>query len=94
LGSLDFEPPDSETFGCLALAYEAGRAGGTAPAALNAANEIAVAAFLAGRCVFTDIERTVREVLSAHDTETLESLEQVEHVDARSREAARGVLGL
>jgi 1-deoxy-D-xylulose-5-phosphate reductoisomerase len=94
LGNLEFEAPDTETFGCLALAYEAGRAGGTAPAALNAANEVAVAAFLDGKCAFTDIERTVREVLSGHETETLDSLEQVEAVDAQARQAARGVLGL
>lgn len=94
LGSLDFEAPDPGTFGCLALAYQAGRAGGTAPAALNAANEVAVAAFLAGKCGFTDIERTVREVLNGHEAHMLDSLEQVEEVDARSRVAARAVLGL
>ena len=49
LGRLDFEAPDLEAFPCLGLAYEAGRAGGTAPAWLNAANEVAVAAFLDGR---------------------------------------------
>ena len=49
LGRLDFEPPDLEAFPCLGLAYEAGRRGETAPAWLNAANEVAVAAFLAGR---------------------------------------------
>ena len=63
LGRLDFAEPDFETFGCLALALEAGRAGGTMPAAMNAANEVAVAAFLAGECGFLDIERTVDAVM-------------------------------
>ena len=49
LGRLDFEEPDPDTFRCLALALEAGRTGGTMPAAMNAANEVAVAAFLGGR---------------------------------------------
>ncbi len=49
LSRLDFEPPDVDAFRCLRLAYQAGRAGGTAPAALNGANEVAVAAFLEGR---------------------------------------------
>ncbi len=58
-GSLDFEVPDLGTFPCLALAYEAGRAGGTAPAILSAANEVAVEAFLAGRIAWTDIAAVV-----------------------------------
>jgi 1-deoxy-D-xylulose-5-phosphate reductoisomerase len=67
--SLHFEPVDTGTFRCVALAYEAGRTGGTAPAVLNAANEVAVAAFLDGRGGFLDIadavERTVHEGASA-----------------------------
>ena len=55
LGRLDFEPPDTATFRCLALAYDAGRRGGTAPAWLSAANEVAVEAFLAGRLRWTEI---------------------------------------
>lgn len=93
LGSLDFEPPDYETFRCLSIAFQAGRAGGTAPAIMNAANEVAVAAFLAGRCGFLDIERIVESTLNAHTAEPLESIEQVEAVDARSREFAAGLLG-
>jgi 1-deoxy-D-xylulose-5-phosphate reductoisomerase len=88
LGRLEFGEPDFETFGCLRLALEAGRAAGTAPAALNAANEVAVAAFLAGECGFLDIESTVAAVLDAVDVEPLLSVEQIEEVDARSRSLA------
>jgi 1-deoxy-D-xylulose-5-phosphate reductoisomerase len=92
LGRLDFAEPDYETFGCLMLALEAGRAGGTMPAAMNAANEIAVAAFLAGECGFLDIERAVEVVMSCHIVEKLESLDQVEAVDTWARKAARTAL--
>ncbi len=89
LGSLDFEPPDLETFRCLALALEAGRAGGTMPAVMNAANEVAVAAFLDGSCRFTDIDTTVERIMIAHTVEALESVEQLEALDAWARGRAR-----
>ena len=89
LGRLDFAEPDIETFGCLRLALEAGRAGGTMPCVLNAANEVAVAAFLAGECGFLDIEATVEAVMAAHVREPLESVEQLEAVDAWARQTAR-----
>jgi 1-deoxy-D-xylulose-5-phosphate reductoisomerase len=92
LGSLSFEEPDLETFGALRLALEAGRAGGTAPAALNAANEVAVQAFLDGACAFFDIERVVEAVLERHDSQPVTSLEQLEEVDARSRAHTRELL--
>jgi 1-deoxy-D-xylulose-5-phosphate reductoisomerase len=63
MGSLTFEPVDTDTFRCLPLAYEAGRTGGTAPAVLNAANEIAVASFLAGDLGFLAIADVVARVL-------------------------------
>ena len=88
LGRLDFDEPDTETFGCLRLALDAGRTGGTAPAVLNAANEVAVAAFLAGECGFLDIEATVAAVLDSVEVEPLVSVEQVEDVDARARALA------
>lgn len=91
-GSLDFDEPDLETFGCLALAFEAGRMGGTVPAVMNAANEIAVASFLAGEIGFLDIERTVRAVVEAHVAEPLRDFEQVEAVDAWARATARDML--
>jgi len=92
LRDLTFEAPDTKTFGCMALAIEAGRAGGTAPAVLNAANEIAVAAFLAGNCGFLDIERIVEAVLSYHKAKPVESIEELEEVDAWARDKARVVL--
>jgi len=92
LGSLDFEPPDLETFRCLALALAAGREGGTLPAVMNAANEVAVAAFLGGECSLVDIDRVVETVMSAHDTERLESVEQVETVDRWARSMASDAL--
>lgn len=88
LGHLDFAEPDIETFGCLALAIGAGRTGGTAPAVLNAANEIAVAAFLAGKVGFLDIERIVDATLGALPPEPLASIEQLEAVDAEARRLA------
>jgi 1-deoxy-D-xylulose-5-phosphate reductoisomerase len=89
LGRLDFEEPDSETFGCLGLALDAARAGGTMPAAMNAANEVGVAAFLEGRVAFTDIERIVAATVEAHATEPVVSLDQLESVDAEARAVAR-----
>jgi len=94
LARLDFAEPDLETFRCLAIALEAGRTGGTAPAVMNAANEIAVAAFLAGEARFFDIEETVASALASHSTEPLTSIEQVEDVDAWARRFARRALGL
>ena len=67
LGSLDFETPDREAFPCLDLAFEAGRIGGTAPAWLSAANEVAVDAFLAGSIRWVDIAEINALVLAAHD---------------------------
>ncbi|MDO8950922.1 MAG: 1-deoxy-D-xylulose-5-phosphate reductoisomerase [Actinomycetota bacterium] len=85
IGSLDFEEPDYAAFPCLDLALAAGRAGGTMPAAMNAANEVAVAAFLAGRAGFMDIPRVVSAVMEAHTRENLESVEHVEAIDRASR---------
>lgn len=86
--ALTFEPPDFERFPCLALAYEAGRAGGTAPAALNAANEVAVEAFLKGRIGFRDIARCVETVLEAHTVEEADDLESILAADAWARREA------
>lgn len=94
LARLDFAEPDYETFRCLGIALEAGRSGGTAPAVMNAANEIAVAAFLAGSVGFFDIEETVAAVLGEHVREPLESVEQIEAVDAWARAKALEFLAL
>ncbi|MES9964363.1 MAG: 1-deoxy-D-xylulose-5-phosphate reductoisomerase, partial [Candidatus Sedimenticola sp. 20ELBAFRAG] len=63
IARLDFEPPDMQRFPCLKLAYQAVDAGGTAPAVLNAANEVAVSLFLDGRLGFTDIPRVIETTL-------------------------------
>jgi len=88
LGSLNFEPPDPERFPCLRLAYRALRAGGTLPAALNAANEEAVAAFLGGRIRLTDIALVIEKVMDAHVTREVKDLDVVLEVDRVARAQA------
>lgn len=90
LAALHFEAPDAERFPCLKLAYRALRAGGTLPAALNAANEEAVRAFLDERIRLTDIPRVIETVMDAHEIREASSLEVVLDVDGASRVAARG----
>lgn len=92
VGKLTFAQPDLETFRCLALALEAGRTGGTLPCVMNAANEVAVAAFLADACRLTDIDATVERVMEQMGSEPVESLEQLEDIDARSRALASDIL--
>lgn len=92
LGRLDFAAPDTETFRCLALARAAGEAGGTLPCAMNAANEVAVAAFLAGQGSYLGIASCVEAVMEAHDVAAVESIEQLESVDAWARYCARSNL--
>jgi 1-deoxy-D-xylulose-5-phosphate reductoisomerase len=92
IGRLDFEEPDLETFGTLRLALAAGETGGTAPAVLNAANEVAVAAFLKGACAFLDIERVVEATLARCDPQAVVSLEQLAEVDAGARREAQALL--
>ena len=92
-GRLDFERPDLEVFPCLALAFEAGRAGGSAPAWLNAANEVAVAAFLDGRLRWLDIPAVLDQALDLHDGTVLDGVESVIDVDRRAREVAAGIVG-
>ena len=84
-----FGPPDLERFPCLALAYAALRAGGTAPTILNAANEEAVAAFLAGRTGFWGIQACVAQTLDALPAEPVQTLAQVMDSDQRARSKAR-----
>jgi len=92
LGRLDFEPPDLEAFPCLSLAYEAGRAGETAPAWLNAANEVAVAAFLDGHISWVAIADVLKATLDRHDGTRATSVDVVIDMDRRAREAARAVI--
>lgn len=89
LGRLDFEPPDHEAFPCLGLAYAAGRAGGLAPAVLNAANEEAVAAFLAGEIAWSAIPDVLEAVLARHDGGRADGVDAVIDADRRGRAAAR-----
>jgi 1-deoxy-D-xylulose-5-phosphate reductoisomerase len=83
---LDFEPPDPERFPALALGLEVARAGGTAGAVLNAANEAAVAAFLGGKLHFTDIVPSCRSVLENHQFDPTPSLAQLFELDAWARQ--------
>jgi 1-deoxy-D-xylulose-5-phosphate reductoisomerase len=85
IGSLTFSEPDFHRFPCLKLCLDAGKAGGTAPVVLNAANEIAVAAFLAGRIRFDQIARTIDGALQHHAPGTLGGLETIEDVDRATR---------
>jgi 1-deoxy-D-xylulose-5-phosphate reductoisomerase len=87
-GDLSFERVDTQRFPCVALAREAIRQGGTAPAALNAANEIAVEAFLGGRLAFTGIADVIERVLGETAVEPLATLEQVYAADLEARALA------
>jgi 1-deoxy-D-xylulose-5-phosphate reductoisomerase len=89
LRHLDFSPPDMSKFPCLRLAYEAAEAGGAKTVALNAADEVAVAAFLEGAVRFNDIPRIVEDVLSRTNTGSLESVEAVLKADAEARRCAQ-----
>jgi 1-deoxy-D-xylulose-5-phosphate reductoisomerase len=89
---LDFDPPEREKFPCLGLAYEALDGAGTWPAALNAANEEAVAAFLDGRIAFTAIAESIREVLDAEPPRPVSRLEDVLEADQRARVRASAAL--
>jgi 1-deoxy-D-xylulose-5-phosphate reductoisomerase len=89
LGRLDFEPVDGARFPCVRLAVEAIRQGGTAPTALNAANEIAVESFLQGRLGFTGIAEVIEQVLGEVGAEPLVSLEQAYAADVEARALAR-----
>lgn len=91
-GVLNFEKPDLARFPCLALAFDALRTGGVAPAALNAANEVAVEAFLGGKVRFTDIAGIVSQVLETAPQGAADSLEAVLDADRLAREAARSTV--
>jgi 1-deoxy-D-xylulose-5-phosphate reductoisomerase len=92
LSYLNFSVPDFERFPCLRLAYEAAEAGGTACIALNAADEIAVAAFLAGEIQFLGIPRTIEQVLAATPVAQPSSIQEVLAADERARAEAREVI--
>ena len=92
LGTLEFAAPDTDTFRCLALARAAGERGGTLPCVMNAANEVAVAAFLAEEGSYLGIAACVEAVMDAHErqgVQRVESLDQLEELDAWARAEAR-----
>jgi 1-deoxy-D-xylulose-5-phosphate reductoisomerase len=84
-GALEFHPPDDVRFPCLALAYRALRAGGTLPAVLNAANEVAVSSFLAGKLGFTAIPEVIERTMNAHEVADVISLDVVRRTDTWAR---------
>jgi 1-deoxy-D-xylulose-5-phosphate reductoisomerase len=92
LGALTFEAPDLESFPCLRLARAAGIAGGTAPCILNAANEVAVHAFLSGRLAFSAIATVIDETLQALPAGAVHSFEQLASVDAQARRTAEALV--
>jgi 1-deoxy-D-xylulose-5-phosphate reductoisomerase len=92
IGTLQFEKPDFARFPCLALAFEALRAGGTAPALLNAANEVAVQAFLDRRIGFRDIDRVIARVMHENEHGAASSIEAVMAQDGRARVAADAII--
>jgi 1-deoxy-D-xylulose-5-phosphate reductoisomerase len=91
VGALTFEAPDLDSFPCLRLAREAAEAGGTAPCVLNAANEVAVYAFLAGDLSFTGIPRVIESTLSELPAQPVRHFSDLYSADAQAREVARGV---
>ncbi len=92
--SLDFEPLEPERFPCFDLAVSAGKAGGTAPAVLSAADEVAVSAFLQGKIGFTGIYRLVEQVLAEHDTQADPDLEAIADADRWASARASEIAGL
>jgi len=89
IGQLTFKAPDTSRFPCLQLAYDALAAGGAAPAVLNAANEIAVAAFLDGKITFLDIPRVISMALEQHGSARLDTLDDAIAADLIGREVAQ-----
>jgi 1-deoxy-D-xylulose-5-phosphate reductoisomerase len=92
VGKLTFEQPDMQKFPALGLAYEALRAGRSAPVVLNAANEIAVAAFLDGRIGFVSIAGVVERTIEKHDTKHCDNIEMILEIDKQARETALAVI--
>jgi 1-deoxy-D-xylulose-5-phosphate reductoisomerase len=92
LSQLSFAAPDRQCFPCLGLAYDAIRQGGTMPAVLNAANELAVEAFLQGKIAFLDIPRIIAKVVAMHSNTKASSLEPILAADTWARQAAQDVI--
>ena len=91
IGKIDFEEPDTRTFKCLKLAFKAGEIGGTMPCIMNAANEVAVAAFLANKIQFKDIQEIVEKTMQNFTSEKVESLDQLKETDSKARKFAQAL---
>jgi 1-deoxy-D-xylulose-5-phosphate reductoisomerase len=89
MGKLTFEKPDLDAFPCLAYAYEAAKGGGTYPAVLNAANDVAVARFLAGEIGFLRISELIREALDAHESCSTCDLAAIQAADLWTRDRTK-----
>jgi 1-deoxy-D-xylulose-5-phosphate reductoisomerase len=92
VGALTFEPVDEETFSCVRLAREAARAGGTAPCTMNAANEVAVHAFLGGRLRFLDLAAVIEETMDTLPPQPVHSFESLGDADGEARRVAGGLV--
>jgi 1-deoxy-D-xylulose-5-phosphate reductoisomerase len=92
IGKLHFQEMDQDRFRCLRFAYHAGKEGGTMPTALNAANEVAVAAFLEGKIRFLQIEDLIEKAIHAHQTMAHPSLTDIQEVDKETRQYVRSLL--
>jgi 1-deoxy-D-xylulose-5-phosphate reductoisomerase len=93
IGALTFEPVDVDAFPCLRLAREAAQAGGTAPCVLNAANEVAVHAFLAGRLPFLGIPAVIEDTLAELPAEPVRAFENLYEADRDARAVAASLVG-
>lgn len=92
IGQLNFKEVDFDRFRCLGFAFEAGRKGGTVLTAMNAANEVAVEAFLAGKIKFLEIENIIDQMMQQHDNILNPDLETILHVDEETRKTAKSML--
>jgi len=92
IGKLTFCKPDHDRFPCLGLGYESLRVGGTMPATMNAANEVAVEAFLNGGIRFIDIAEIIRSTMEAHQPREVESLDDALETDRWAREKAEALV--
>ena len=90
--NLEFKTPDFEMFPCLKYAYEAGTTGGTLPAIMNAANEIAVWSFLDNKIRFLDIPRLIRKMMDSHNSIKSPSLNDILEADRKTKEEARRII--
>ncbi len=92
VGMLEFLPPDFERFPCLRLAYDAGKAGGTMPAVMNAANELSVSAFIEKKIGFTDIPAVIDQTMALHGVKEIESVDDVINADRWARNSSEQII--